>query len=280
MRTLAQNIGVSGLVALLFSAPALAQKTMPDANSIYRIDVVLFEHTNSKVTVEHTVGLQDFSTAIEPSITQASPNFSIQKERAVSREWSFEKALATWEALALASTATDFVGPTLPPSPSTPQLNFPRLWTDYHAKSRGLKTVVQRLENSSDHRVLRAWQWHQSVARNQPATPVHLPGNIPTPRSVWLPAYLAADGTPPPGTVVIDGILTIRRDQFLRIDATFVHQQLSRNIWGPWKAEALYPTGVLSIPLRHRQVITPGQWVYLDSPKLGLLLRATNQTTP
>lgn len=256
------------------SSPAtvtFAQSAWPQRENIYRIDLVLVEHVNSSAPTRATQAARDFSRTPELLYVRAPIKKNEPPPR--SSTWDFPMALKRWEEDALSHNQTPFIGPQQPLQTKDILLNHPIVERKFRFLSPDMQAAVSRLRNSSLHEVMLAVQWDQPLPRNADGIAWRVRTSATLIEALELNGDWFANLTHPPGTHFVDGLITIKRDQFFRVALDLWWQQASQNSYGPMRPAFLYPTGAWVAPLISERVIPLGQWVYFDSPRLAVLMR-------
>ncbi len=250
---------------------AFAQSTWPQREDIYRIDLVLVEHTNAGAPTRATDAAQDFSRIPELVYVRAPINKNEPPSK--SSTWDFLMALQRWEEVALSHNQSPFMGPRLPLQTKDILLNHPIVERRFRFLSPDMQAAVSRLRNSPLHEVRLAVQWDQTLPRNADEIAWRVRTNATLIEALELSKDWFANHAHPPGTDFVDGLIAIKRDQFFRVALDLWWQQTSQNLYGPMRPAFLYPTGAWVAPLISERVIPLGQWVYFDSPRLAVLMR-------
>ena len=238
------------LLALALLAPLVS---LADEDTLVRVEVVVFQHVDGRSDQWPAYLGDDYGDLIDP-IARAE-----------------ETAAAFGSASQLSSEPGDGLGPSWPP-------RFVR--TGSHSPT--FETAVQRLQASSNYRVLTSLDWIQPLSRDVRPRPVRVRG----------PETLAFDTAPsPPPRLIfgqpigasselalphyqLDGLVTVRQRQFRHVDLDLVWREPASISDAPG---LLSPTGssateVLTHRLKTTRPISLDRLEYFDSPWLGALV--------
>jgi hypothetical protein len=120
------------------------------------------------------------------------------------------------------------------------------------ASANGLATAARRLEQQGGYRVLFHRTWIQNLARRSPA-----------------PTVLVQSARDTGGKALLEGTLRVQRGRGTRFDATLWYR--------PADAD---PTDPSYIPITASRRLGNGEVVYVDHPKLGIVMRAVEVGIP
>jgi len=127
-----------------------------------------------------------------------------------------------------------------------------------------LTEMGRRMTESSKYRVLFHQRWRQPVDDGAMAVPVYLEGGEPTPVPVVLNGDLLPDDAPHPATEPeLQGTLQLSLSRSLQVDTDL------------WLAGTNSEGMRYFSPMRESRRLGEGELHYLDSPRLGVLIRVT-----
>ena len=260
-----------GWLVLTGLSMANAQSNWPAADSLYQVDVIVFEqaHSSPPVRAERVVSV--FENARQLSSPATAHALTIQAQP---RPAPGVRPLAEWldwlVTQALIRAAQPLVGP--PPRidvPEAPLLNHPVLWQQPVNPPTDLARAAARLEQARGYEVVSTLSWHQPLRQNASGVAVRLVPDASLSLPPW-PTPLARGPRPR-----IDGQLTLTRDRFLRAKLELKKTTPHRHNRGPLSLRWLSPFGALTETLDADRVIPTEQWVYFDHPSLGALVQIT-----
>ena len=131
----------------------------------------------------------------------------------------------------------------------------------------GMPEVWNRLRYSKRYQPLLKLAWIQADPTAERALPLHIHNGLPLPMTPATPAASApSDATPPLAPITyqtVDGTIALRLSRYLFLDADLVYTQPA-------------PDGTLaSYALKEVRKMKRDELHYLDSPKLGIVVKVT-----
>lgn len=269
----AQSIFASLLTSLVLALPAQAQ-TPQRGESVYRVELIVFEHVGGRSDQRPAAEPLNFSDALDPNALTVLT---------AAREEHLE---------ALATTLPTL---TLPPrsGPEAPRLvhgdeqvqPVPEAYTAV-ALSPAMRGAQRRLDASPVHRPVATLAWFQGataasrtakvrvhdaqvVAFHRPTEPTN-PSQQSAPGSA-LGRDLRTESIPVARPIHrIDGTARLRRTQFLRLELDLVLQQ------PPTADDSTMPDPRWQLHrLQQARSVRPNRFEYFDSSRFGVLARIT-----
>ena len=265
-----------GLAVLSFFSSAHGQSAWPDADDVFRVEVIVFERPTGATVARAQQGHSRFDDALR--LRPFKPEPARRSEAAPQRSpQPVEEWLAWLEDQALAHSAEPLVGPPERLHVPEPLLNAPFLWQQPARHPASLAQALARLERAADYRVVSAHSWYQPLPRSGRSQAVRI-----GPLQASAHAFDTAPAAPPWPVAQaggpdewFDGQVQLSRGPFLRAELALAKHTPSRRDHGPLRGAFLAPTGHNVEQMEANRVIDPERWVYFDHPRLGVLLRVT-----
>lgn len=272
MTTKAPLMAIVTLILIQWGSPSIASAQRAGPESLYRVEVLVFEHRNTAIPLKASADRIDLAGTIrlQPSRMPAGPT---QKVSQTPLLWSHGRWVAWMESIAVADLPKPLIGPPEPPKASVPQLNYPLMLTEIARPTTEFHQILTRFSSSNAHNVLANLHWAQT-AQSREATPAILLDTRRWP--FWwetLIQYNFVSRHNSFGESYVIGSFRVSQTPLLRVTVDLYWHQPSEVTFGPLRSRYLSPEGAWVYELRSSQVIKLSTWTYFDSEKIGALVK-------
>jgi len=270
---------------LVCFAPGLAGA---NEAAVYRVDVIVFAHLNGESDQRHEREVSDFSDDLDPEANAraAAWTASDEPEELSIEDQARRDAVATLDQLRALENPERRAGSQFSGGPV-----FPTPWLALDGMAAEMVSAWQRLDASTRHRPLVWRSWHQPLTQNDSGRWIRLKGGDVLGLD-WLtqeavdPKYLDAYQPGPyrfllpRSTNQLDGVIRVRRRQFMHVDFNLVWQIPVGATPSPLKSKWSDVSGFLIHPLEQSRSIRRDRIEYFDSSFLGALVRIEAWQSP